>query len=207
MIRATRPSDDVIDDWLGALDRAPGSPAPFSYAEIRATTRPDALVALAPRYAVDRRRFRMGTGRPCFARACDALFAWRHFEIPWLELRGALAPVHEGQVVATLTRVVGVCFLNPCRVVYREDPDAASNEAAFAYGTLAGHVAAGEERFSVRHDPGTDEVVFEILAFSRPAVLLTRLGRPWMRRVQRRFAGDAAAALARACGGAASERI
>ena len=69
---------------------------------------------------------------------------------------------------------------------------------AFAYGTLSGHVESGEERFTVRFDPLTQEVVYEIAAFSRPAMILTRLGYPFARRLQRRFAQSSAAALANA---------
>ncbi len=193
MIRLNRPSHDEISAQLRVAD------SPFSYAEVGATARLDSIESLASRYVIDRRNFSLGTGRGLFERARTALFAWRHFEISWLELHGADRPVHGGQVVATLSRVFGIWFLNPCRVVYRVDPPGETDEVAFAYGTLSGHVVSGEERFTVRRDPATDEVRFEILAFSRPAILLTQLGHPWMRRVQKRFAVYAAQAIARAC--------
>ncbi len=193
MIRLSRPADGEITSHLRFADPL------FSYGDVGATARLDSIESLASRYVIDRRIFSLGTGRPLFARARTALFAWRHFDIPWLELQGADRPVHEGQVVATLSRVFGFWFLNPCRVVYRVDPPGETDEVAFAYGTLSGHVASGEERFTVRRDPTTDEVHFEILAFSRPAMLLTQLGHPWMRRVQKRFAVFAAQAIARAC--------
>lgn len=199
MIRLRRPSAEEISAKIGLVDAA------FSYAEVGATADPSAIDALASRYTIDRRQFPLGHGRALFERAGMALFAWKHFEIRWLELRGTDRPVHVGQVVATLTRVFGAWFLNPCSVVYRVDAPGESNEVAFAYGTLAGHVASGEERFTVRRDPATDEVRFEILAFSRPAIALTRLGQPLMRRVQRRFAASAAQALDRACEGGRSD--
>ncbi len=124
--------------------------------------------------------------------------AWRHFEIPWLELHGATSPVMSGQAVATLVRVASFWFLNPCRVVYTELPPEASNVAAFAYGTLPGHAECGEERFSVSFHPVTQEVRYELFAFSRPAVVLSRLGYPLARRLQSRFAVCSAEALARA---------
>ncbi|MCB0032381.1 MAG: DUF1990 family protein [Anaerolineales bacterium] len=55
---------------------------------------------------------------------------------------------------------------------------------AFAYGALTGHVESGEERFAIHFDPTTEKVTYEIIAFSRPAVLLTKLGYPWVRRIQ-----------------------
>ncbi len=208
MIRLLRPAESEISGFLErAAASGMGSTATFSHAEVGATADPQAVTRLAGRYAIDHRRFVLGRGDDGFDAARSALFAWRHFEIPWLELHGGEGDVRTGQVVATLTRVFGLWLLNPCRVVYRKDDDSdrdpatsGPRNASFAYGTLSGHVARGEERFSLHLDPTTDEVVFEILAFSRPAVSLTRLGRPWMRRIQRRFAVDAANALARACG-------
>ena len=194
MIRIQRPTDAEIARLLAAPALA------LSYPEVGATASPISIAGLPSTYVVDRRRFALGTGRALFRAAREALLAWRHFEIPWLELNGGALSVHAGQVVATSTRVFGVWFVNPCRVVYCEDGDAESDQTAFAYGTLAGHVEAGEERFSVHHDRASDAVQFEIVAFSRPAVMLTRLGYPFARRIQRRFAGAAAEALARACG-------
>ncbi len=192
MIRLLRPADAAIAAQLARTD------APFSHADVGATARPESLVALAHRYTFDHSRFPLGRGRDVFDRAREALFAWRHFEIPWLELCGSEAPVRPGQSVATLTRVFGLWFLSPCRVVDRIDPAGETNEVSFAYGTLAGHVACGEERFTVRRNPETDDVVFEIFAFSRPAIPLARIGRPFMRRAQARFRTDSAAALRRA---------
>jgi uncharacterized protein (UPF0548 family) len=185
VIRLRRPSQADIAPQLRVCD------APFSYSEVGATAEADALAALAADYYVDRHRFALGTGRALFERARAALFAWRHFEIPWLELQGATALAAQGQGVATLTCVAGLWFLNPCRVVYTE-------AAAFAYGTLPGHVERGEERFAVRLDSVSAQVHYEITAFSRPAALVTRLGLPFARRLQKRFAASSAEALAQA---------
>jgi uncharacterized protein (UPF0548 family) len=187
-----RPSALDVDAALGASHE-------HSYPEVGASAQlgtPALHARLAPRYAVDVYEFPLGTGRAVFERAREALAEWRHFEIPWLELHRD-GPVARGQVVATLTRVAGVWFLNPCRVVYAELAPGGS-EAAFAYGTLRGHVVAGEERFRVSLDPASGAVTYQIAAFSRPAAWLTQLGRPWLRRVQRRFAAASAKALARA---------
>lgn len=191
-MRLRRPGAEAIGALLGASDR------PFSYPEVGATADLASLRALSG-YDVDLRPFALGTGRDLFERARSSLLAWRHFEIPWLELLGAEMPVSAGQVVATLTRLLGIWFLNPCRVVYVDCPPEPANEVAFAYGTLEGHVLRGEERFTLRFDPLTQEVSYEILAFSRPAVSLARFGYPWARRLQRRFAMASADALSRAC--------
>jgi uncharacterized protein (UPF0548 family) len=195
-IRLRRPSEAEIADFLARDDLA------FSHPEVGATGELDAPLpdSLTPTYDLDHHRFPLGTGRELFERACGALGSWQQFEIPWLELHGGSSPVHRGQAVATLTRVLGLWFLNPCRVVYARFP--AANEAvdvcAFAYGTLEGHVECGEERFVVRYDPASGVVHYEVAAFSRPAVLLTRLGYPLARRLQRQFAAASAEAMTRA---------
>ena len=154
--------------------------------------------SLAAKYDLDRHQFSLGTGRDLFERARAALLEWRHFEIPWLELHGATSPVHSGQVVATLVSLAGVWFLNPCRVVYTELSQVPSTPAAFAYGTLRGHAESGEERFAISFEPVTEEVRYEITVFSRPAIVLSKIGYPLVRRLQRRFALSSAEALARA---------
>ena len=168
----------------------------LSYREVGATTSfPQSLAAT---YDLDRHEFPMGTGRGLFERVRESLLAWRHFEIPWLELHGASTPVRTDQVVATLVSAAGLWFLNPCRVVYTELTPAEGDVAAFAYGTLPGHAECGEERFQVSFNPTTGEVKYEIAAFSRPAILFSKLAYPLARRLQRRFAESSAKALARA---------
>jgi uncharacterized protein (UPF0548 family) len=193
VIRLRRPSAEEIGVRLSRSDEA------FSYPEVGATADLDSLPRLAVDYDVDRNQFALGTGRDLFEQARSHLLAWRHFDIPWIELHGARARVSSGQVVATLARAVAIWFLNPCRVVYTDDASDSSNEAAFAYGTLPGHVECGEERFRVYIDPINEKVTYEIVAFSRPAILLSKLGRRWVRRIQKRFVVSSAEALARAC--------
>jgi uncharacterized protein (UPF0548 family) len=193
LIRLHRPSEQEISALLASFD------GPLSYPEAGATANLGSLEALADSYNVDRHQFRLGTGRDLFERARASLLAWRHFDIPWLQLHGAKESPSPGQVVATLTRFSRVWFLNPCRVVYTEGVADSSAAPAFAYGTLRSHVACGEERFAVSLDPTTSEVTYEIVAFSRPAILLTKLANRWVRRLQRRFAESSADALARAC--------
>jgi uncharacterized protein (UPF0548 family) len=192
-----RPSADRIAQCLRV-----GATAPWSYPEVAATLGGRAALpsAVVQRYDVDLNAQVLGRGRALFEHASAALLRWRGFEIPWLELHGAATPVAQGVVVATLVHTLGVWTLNPCRVVYviggPNDPD----RVGFAYGTIAGHAERGEERFLVEHDRTSDEVRFEILAFSRPGHPLVRVGAWHARALQRRFARDALAALARAAG-------
>jgi uncharacterized protein (UPF0548 family) len=189
VIRLRRPSAREIAAVLGSSARS------LSYAEEGLTGKLDApgvREAITGRYDLDRHAFTLGRGRALFDRARAALVAWRQFEIPWLQLHGA-APVVAGQIVATSTCVAGLWFLNPCRVVYTDfgDPDS----VAYAYGTMEGHEESGEERFRVTFDATSEEVSYKIVAFSRPATILTKLAYPFARRLQKRFAASSAEAL------------
>jgi uncharacterized protein (UPF0548 family) len=194
MFRTTRPSAEKIQSYLAAR-----AAEPFTYAEVGATRQGRSALpaSVTARCDVDEYAARLGLGLELFERARQALLAWRCFDMRWLELHGAARPVTPDQVVATLVHAVGLWTLNPCRVVYvvdeREDPRC----TAFAYGTLPGHAESGEERFRVTHSPSTDEVRCEVLAFSRPGHLLTRLGYPVARSLQRRFGRDALLGIAR----------
>jgi uncharacterized protein (UPF0548 family) len=108
------------------------------------------------------------------------------------------APIAAGQVVLLLARVAGIWWPNAARIVYVIDEDGPVARFAFAYGTLPGHGLRGEERFLVEWDRSDGAVWFEILAFSRPNSFLARLGRPILRRCQKRFGRDASATMLRA---------
>jgi uncharacterized protein (UPF0548 family) len=60
---------------------------------------------------------------------------------------------------------------------------------------LPDHAAVGEERFSVEWHAADDGVWYDLYAFSRPGAVLARLGRPFARSLQRRFARDSKQAM------------
>jgi uncharacterized protein (UPF0548 family) len=103
-------------------------------------------------------------------------------------------------VVAVVARMVGLWWLKAARVVYVVDEPGPIRRFGFAYGTLPDHAETGEERFLVEWDQASGQVWCDILAFSRPRLLLTRLGYPYVRRVQKRFAKESAAAMLRVVG-------
>jgi uncharacterized protein (UPF0548 family) len=114
------------------------------------------------------------------------------FPSPWTNVVPASATIHAGQTVAVLIRVFGLWWLNSARVVYMiDEPD---RRFGFAYGTLPGHIEAGEERFLVEKDEN-GVVWYDLRAISRPRFWLTRLGYPLVRRQQRRFARDSQRAM------------
>ena len=96
-----------------------------------------------------------------------------------------------------LRKIMGLWVLNACRIVYVVDEPGPVHRFGFAYGTLPDHVETGEERFLVEWDEATGDVWYDILAFSRPRYAVMRLGTPYIRRMQKRFGRDSAAAMRR----------
>ena len=190
MLSLRKPSADALRPFLAAQRELP-----FTYKSVGATAgTPPAG------YAVDRTRIRLGEGEPVFRSAVGALKRWEQFRLGWVEAWPSDTPIRPGEVVAVMGRAVGVWWLNACRVVYVVDEAGPISKFGFAYGTLPGHVESGEERFLVEWDREENGVWYDILAFSRPNHLLTRLGYPVVRRLQRRFGRDSAAAMLRAVG-------
>ena len=183
-----KPSADALRRFLAAR-----ADLPFTYGAVGATAgTPPAG------YVVDRTRIRLGEGEPVFRSAVAALRRWEQFRLGWVEAWPPDTPIRAGEVVAVMGRVVGLWWLNACRIVHVADEGGATSRFGFAYGTLPGHVESGEERFLVEWDRGDDRVWYDILAFSRPNHVLTRLGYPVVRRLQSRFGRDSAASMLRA---------
>lgn len=166
---------------------------PFSYTEVGATHggAPDAPAG----YVVDRYRVRLGEGEEAFGRAVAALRAWRMFDLGWTRLLPGDASIEEGVTVAVLARHLGFRSLNAARIVYLVEDSGSVVRRGFAYGTLPGHAARGEERFTVQWDRRSDAVHYDVLAISRPNHPLAWLGYPLVRWLQRRFARDSRAAM------------
>ena len=117
------------------------------------------------------------------------------FDLGWVRARPERAGIEAGTSVAVLVRYSGLWFLNACRIVYVLDEP---TRFGFAYGTLGAHAESGEERFTVeRRMDGS--VHYGIFAFSRPRLLAARVGYPFSRGLQRRFARDSMRAMEAAC--------
>ena len=115
-------------------------------------------------------------------------------------------PIQTGEVVAVIARNLGLWWLNACRIVYVLDEPGSVSRYGFAYGTLPDHAGTAEERFLVEWDLASGEVWYDIPAFSRPHLVITRLGYPYMRRVQKRFGRESAAAMLKAVGDGSKEK-
>lgn len=152
-------------------------------------------------FVVDRTRVELGRGESAFARARHALEQWSQFRLGWLDVFPEAAPLRADETVVVIAQVNGLWCSNAARIIYvvnDTDRRLGPQRFGFAYGTLPDHVEAGEERFLVEWDLATDQVCFDVLAFSRPRHLLARLFRRQARAMQKQFAADAAAAMQRA---------
>jgi uncharacterized protein (UPF0548 family) len=188
MLLLHRPPADKIQEFLKAQ-----ASRPFSYPEVGMSrwTPP-------PGYFVDHHRARLGEGRETFERACDAIRAWRMFDIGWVDLYSPEAPIDPGSTVAVVAGRLGLWSLNACRIVYVIDEPGPVERFGFAYGTLPDHIERGEERFSVEWRHEDDSVWYDLFCFSWPNHFVAQCGFPYIRRMQKRFRHDSSAAMLRA---------
>jgi uncharacterized protein (UPF0548 family) len=100
-------------------------------------------------------------------------------------------------VVAITPKIGPVWWLNACRVLYLIDEHAPTRRVGFGYGTLADHAECGEERFMIEM-MADGAVWYDLFAYSRPRHWLARLGGPFTRLQQKRFAKGSGAAMQRA---------
>lgn len=185
-----RPNEEEVRRFLEAARRTP-----FSYPE-RGATREQAPSG----YDHDHNRVRLGAGRETFERARAALRRWAMFPPAWSRVEMHGAAIAEGATVCVIFHLLGLWWLNACRIVYELEEEAPVRRSGFAYGTLACHVERGEERFSVEW-LADDSVWYDLRAFSRPSLLAARLARPMTRALQRRFVRDSQAAMVAAADG------
>lgn len=183
-----KPDESQIREFLDSARKMP-----LSYEEKGATQG-----TLPAGYTVDHSRIKLGDGSQTFERAATAVSTWKHFDLGWLRLVSDDVVPITNAVVAVVASHFPLYSLNACRVIYViEDKDDPKRRFGFAYGTLSAHAERGEERFTVEWDTASDEVWYDILAFSRPGHWLVKIGYPVARWWQRRFARDSMQAMVR----------
>jgi len=190
MLSLRKPTTETIQTF-----RAAQAKLEFTYPAVGATATTPPL-----EYIVDHARIKLGEGETVFAAAKAGLERWEQFHLGWVEAWPSTTPIQAGQAVSVIARIFGVWWLNACRIVYLVNEQGPVKRFGFAYGTLPEHVESGEERFTVEWHEANNSVWYDILAFSRPHHVLARLGYPYVRRLQKRFAKDSTAAMLRAVG-------
>ena len=157
-------------------------------------------------YDLDHNRQLLGHGEDVWRRAQEALADWRMFDVGWVRAAPAV-PIESGATVCVAARIAGLWICNAARIVYTlHDEQGALRRFGFGYATLNMHVERGEERFMVTWDRRDDSVNYDLYAFSQPGHPLVALARPFARWMQRRFARDSKAAMARAAAGLSPTR-
>ena len=194
MLRLRQPEKAWIDAYLASLNLAN-----FSYSDVGATRELNEAQLRARGYVIDHNRVQLGAGRDAFESAKRAVRAWTMFAMPWVQLCWPAAEIRVGANVASVIRHFGFVSVNPCRIVYTLEETTESGERyGFAYGTLREHEERGEERFTVELHARDESVWYDVLAFSRPGNLVTSIGKPVARSLQKRFVRDSKAAMVRA---------
>jgi uncharacterized protein (UPF0548 family) len=182
MLFLRKPSRRGLETFL-----AQQGDAAFSYTALGCTS-----VQAPLGYARDHERTALGSGPAAFQAACDALRAWKMFDLGWTSVVDPDCPLIAGREVGVLARVGFLWTINACRIL--EVFDEPGRRLGFVYGTLDEHVEQGEERFLVELD-SAGRVWFDLLAISRPHRWYVRIANPVARLFQRRFRRDAAAAM------------
>jgi uncharacterized protein (UPF0548 family) len=191
MFFLTKPSNARIQQLLDSWREAP-----FNYAEVGQSLGPTPAG-----YAANHGRIKLGNGEAAFNKGLEALRGWKMFDLGWLSLCWPDAEIEAGTTVAVLARHFGFWSLHPARIVFLVDDVAAQmRRSGFAYGTLRGHGESGEETFIIEWHYADDSVWYDLRSFSRPGQLLTTLGYPIARALQKRFARESTQMMLRAVG-------
>jgi len=187
MFLARQPTAETIRQFISSQHDLP-----FSYREVGATRHEET----PPGYKIDHNRLRLGDGEAVYLRAVAALRNWKQFDLGWVTIVPAGTPVEVGRIVAVQASTFGFWSLSAARIVYIIEDEGPVRRFGFAYGTLPNHVECGEERFMIEWLED-NSVWYDIYAFSHPEHPLVRLGFPIARKLQKRFAKESLATIAR----------
>lgn len=146
----------------------------FTYPEVGATRDGGPL---PPGYHHVRVRERVGHGPAALTAVVEGVVTFELHRSIGLRVTTSQPRAAAGvRVTSTLAGLLRI----PCEVVWVLDED---RRGGYAYGTLPGHPARGEESFVAELDDH-DDVWFTVTAFSRAAAWYARLGGPLTRAAQ-----------------------
>ena len=158
---------------------------PLSYGiELNTEYGPESLRVPAG-FVCDHKRTEIGHGIEAFHAARAAFLKWLQFDLGWVRVANPEASIEPGQIVAVEAQALGLWSVNFSRILYTIDEP---TRFGFGYGTTPMHIERGEERFLLEFFPKSEAVYYDLLAVSQPANFLARLGFPYTRSRQRRFA-------------------
>ena len=140
-------------------------------------------------YTLDAYAVELGRGAAVFEGARAAIAGFEHYPASFSRVVPFEGALREGLVFGTVATHFGFASVHPCRVAFVLDEVSEDGARRFGFGlvTLPGHIARGEECFSVAIEGPEERVRLEVRAISRPADLLAWIGRPVLRAFQARF--------------------
>jgi uncharacterized protein (UPF0548 family) len=139
-------------------------------------------------------RSEIGRGRRAFAAAREAFQRWEEFDLGWVRVVNPTAKILPGELVGVEAHTAYLWSINFSRVVEVVD---GPTRFGFMYTTTAFHIEEGQERFLIDFDPESESVSYLLEAVSRPRHILARMGYPFSRAMQHRFARDSHARIRR----------
>ena len=132
-------------------------------------------------------RSRIGEGSAAFTAARRAFTSWAEFDLGWVRVANPEISIAPGKIVAVEVQVFGLWSLNLSRIVETVDT---ATRFGFVYSTTPHHAEEGEEIFLLELDPADGTVWYHLEAVSQPRHPLARLGYPFTRALQHRFARE-----------------
>jgi uncharacterized protein (UPF0548 family) len=188
VFRPKRASRDEAEKLLAAArDAAPSSP--------HLLTLTGGLLGGPPKgFVHDLSRSELGRGLDIFAAAREAFQRWAQFDLGWVQVINPTIKIAAGELVGVEAHTAWLWSINFSRVVEIVD---SATRFGFMYTTTAFHVEEGQERFVIQFDPESESVSYLIEAVSRPRHFLARIGYPFSRAMQHRFARDSHARMGR----------
>ena len=192
MFRLTKPKRHERETLLAAA-----SAAPISSPDL--LTLEDGPLGTSPAgFVHDRSRSQIGQGELAFTAAREAFRRWEQFNLGWVQVTSPFPRILPEELVAVEAHTACLWSLNISRIVTVVD---SPTRFGFLYATTAFHVEEGQERFVIEFDHESESVFYLIEAISRPRHILARIGYPFSRAMQHRFARDSHARMSRSIQG------
>ncbi|WP_326554576.1 DUF1990 family protein [Micromonospora sp. NBC_01813] len=155
---------------------------------VTGTVAPPPVLPDGYRHLRYRTRLRPGS----FPMAARAVLTWRMHRAAGARVTATAPQAAPGVRVSVALGVGPLRLVAPCVVVWAVDD---ADRAGFAYGTLPGHPASGEEAFLVERRG--EHTWLSVVAFSRPVAPIMRLAGPLAALAQRGYAWRLGVALRR----------
>ncbi len=147
-----------------------------------------------PGYAIRSLAHQLGEGESAYEAAKRGAKELGSVRLGWLEAGPEGTPIQTNAMVAILARTFGIWWLNACRIVLVIEEVGNGESIRLRLMNFTG--PRRNRRGAISSWNGikrTTESWFDILAFSRPHHILTRLAYPIVRMTQKRFGRNPAA--------------